>query len=216
MADKNITSSTTSKVSDSQPDVVEATVRTDSENGNTLGLPADTLVATLSNTIKAEEDKVGNLPPASSEASATATSDEEVYKPQDVSQPSVKATESTSINFGHSKEGRSEPHIHVKWHADVYIDGLGLYQALVKDISENGTDIFLDLNLQKVKSINLRIHVPPLINASEQRFIEVTARVIYSAYDNLESMFHTKVNFIHFNLESDRTYLHSYLQLHIH
>jgi hypothetical protein len=215
MADENITASTNSIVSDLQPDGVQAGVKPDSEEGNTLDLSTDSLDTNKSDTNKTEEDKVGNLSPASSEAFTTTTTDERSIIPHIESQSGVKVTEPTSINVGHSKEGRSEPRIHVRWHADIYIDGLGLYQGLVKEISGNGTDIFLDLNLQKVKSINLRIHVPPMINDSEQRFIEVAARVIYSVYDDHESMFHTKVNFTHFNLESDRTYLHSYLQSHI-
>ncbi len=72
-----------------------------------------------------------------------------------------------------------------------------------------GTDIFLDLNLQKVKFIKLRIYVPPLSKTSAHRIMEVSGKVIYTAYDGTESLFHTGVNFTQFNLASDQTYLQS-------
>jgi hypothetical protein len=114
-----------------------------------------------------------------------------------------------STNAGIHKELRIEPRILVRWHADAIIDGQSVYQGFVKDISLKGTDIFLDHNLQKVKFVRLRIYVPPLSKTSASHVMEVSAKVIYTAYDSNESLFHTGVNFTQFNLSSDQAYLQS-------
>lgn len=105
------------------------------------------------------------------------------------------------------KELRTEPRMRVKWHADAFIDGQGMYQGFIKDISSRGTDIFLDRNLHKVKFVKLRIYVPPLSKASDSHIMEVSGKITYTAYDSNESLFHTGVNFTQFNLESDLAYL---------
>jgi hypothetical protein len=107
------------------------------------------------------------------------------------------------------KELRAEPRIRVKWYADAFIEGEGVFQGFVKDISSKGTDIFLDRNLQKVKFIRLRIYVPPLSKTSDPHVMEVSGKITYTAYDSKESLFHTGVNFLQFNLESDLAYLQS-------
>jgi hypothetical protein len=110
---------------------------------------------------------------------------------------------------GRHMELRIEPRIRVRWHADAFIDGQGAYQGFVKDISLTGTDIYLDLNLQKVKLVKLRIFVPPLSKTIPPRVMEVSAKVIYTAYDGNESLFHTGVNFTEFHSASDQPYLRS-------
>jgi hypothetical protein len=104
---------------------------------------------------------------------------------------------------------RSEPRILVRWHADALVDGHGVYHGFVKDISLKGTNIYLDLNLQKVESIKLRIHLPPISTTCEHHFIEVAGRVVYTSYDGNESLFHAGVQFTHFTLKSDQAYLKS-------
>jgi hypothetical protein len=108
-----------------------------------------------------------------------------------------------------SEELRIEPRIRVRWRAEAFIDGQGVYQGFVKDISLKGTDVLLDHNLQTVKSVKLRIHVPPLSKTSAPHVMEVSAKVIYTTYDSNESRFHTGVNFTQFNSESDQAYLQS-------
>jgi len=107
------------------------------------------------------------------------------------------------------QETRKEPRIRVKWYADAIIDGVGAYRGFLKDISLNGTDLFLDSNLQHVKVMKLRIYVPPLSKSSEPRAMEVTGKVVYTIYDGNESLFHTGLNFSQFNSESDQAYLKS-------
>jgi hypothetical protein len=130
-------------------------------------------------------------------------------KAHNLSKTIAKAAPSASSDTGKHKELRIEPRIRVKWHADAFIDGQGVYQGFVKDISSRGTDIFVDRNLQKVKFIKLRIYVPPLSKASDPHVMEVSGKVTYTAYDSKECLFHTGVNFVEFNSESDLAYLQS-------
>ena len=116
---------------------------------------------------------------------------------------------SASKSAGKHPECRSEPRIHVRWHAKALIDGHSAYNGFVKDISLKGADIFLGHSLQKVKFVNLHIHVPPLSVTSDPRIVEVSGKIIYTAYDSNESLFHTGINFLQFNLESDLAYLRS-------
>lgn len=97
----------------------------------------------------------------------------------------------------------------VRWHADALVDGQIMYRGFVKDISLKGTDIFLDVNLQKIKSIKVRLHVPPLSKKSEPHVMEMSAKVVYTAYDSNEFLFHTGVKFLQFESESDQALLQS-------
>lgn len=155
---------------------------------------------------------IGNssdLPPKPAGATPSVTTDVKGSSVQDLSQTITKATPTASIDAGKHKELRIEPRIHVRWHADAFIDGQGVYQGFVKDISMTGTDIFLDRNLQKVKIVRLCIYVPPVSKTSGPHVMEVSGKIIYTAYDSKESLFHTGVNFLQFNLASDRAYLQS-------
>lgn len=114
--------------------------------------------------------------------------------------------------MGHSEnyqELRIEPRMRVKWRVDALIDGKGVYQGFVKDISLSGTDIFLDINLQKVRSLKVRIHVPPLSKTSAPHTMEVSGKVVYTSYDNNEFLFHTGVKFLQFNSAADHDLLQS-------
>jgi hypothetical protein len=104
-----------------------------------------------------------------------------------------------------------EPRICIRWPAEALIDGKGVYKGFVKGISLRGTNIYLDVNLQKVKSVKLRIHVPSLGKLNAARVMEVSANVIYTAYDGNESLFHAGLNFTQFKLASDQAYLQSRL-----
>ena len=97
----------------------------------------------------------------------------------------------------------------VKWHADALINGKAILQGFVKDISASGTDIFLDANLQKIKTLKMRIYVPPLSKKEAPHTMEISAKVIYTAYDSGESLFHTGVRFLEFRSDSDQSYLKS-------
>ncbi len=153
--------------------------------------------------------KSPDLPPELVDATTSVTADAKGSKASDLSKTTPKVTPSAPIDAGIHKELRIEPRLHVRWHAVAFIDGQGVYQGFVKDISLKGTDIFLDHNLQKVKIVKLRIYVPPLSKTSGPHVMEVSAKVIYTAYDSTESLFHTGVNFTQFNVSSDQAYLQS-------
>ncbi len=161
------------------------------------------------NTNDSPTSKASDLPPAPVEATPLVTADIKESKAPDLSKTIPQAPPLASTNAGIYKELRTEPRIRVRWHADAIIDGQCVYQGFVKDISLKGTDIFLERNLQKVKIVKLRIYVPPLSKTSAPHVMEVSAKVIYTAYDSNESLFHTGVNFTQFNLSSDQTYLQS-------
>ena len=112
-----------------------------------------------------------------------------------------------------SPDHRFEPRIRVKWHADACIDESAVYQGFIKDISMHGTDIFLSMNLQKIKSLKMRIYVPPLSKKELPHSMEVTGKVIYSAYDSNEFLFHTGIKFLQFESESDQVLLQSRIRL---
>lgn len=108
------------------------------------------------------------------------------------------------------EECRNEPRVHVRWHADISVDDQ-VYSGFVKDISMQGADIFLDHNLQHVKSAKLRIHVPPLNVTIAHHVTEVSGKVIYTSHDSDEQLFRTGIKFLKFDRESDREHLQARL-----
>jgi hypothetical protein len=172
-------------------------------------MPTELAEATPSVIAGAEKSGDSSLPRDSVEAPPSIATNTKLSKEPALSKTTPKVTPITPENTGKHHELRVEPRIRVKWHADAFIDGKGVCQGFVKDISLKGTDIFLDLNLHKVKFLKLRIYVPPLSKKLDPYVIEVSANVMYTAYDSKESLFHTGVNFTKFNSESDQTYLQS-------
>lgn len=189
---------------------------TDPSTGDDPNLPPESIEAPPSATTEApiatkdaEGGSTPDLPSEPVEATASATANDEGSSTPELPQATEKATPSTRIDTEKHKECRIEPRIHVRWHADALINGQDVYHGFIKDISLKGTDIFLDRSLQKVKFVKLRIHVPPLGVTSETRVIEVSGKIVYTAYDSNEILFHTGVSFTQFNLESDLAYLRS-------
>lgn len=181
----------------------------DSPEADTAELEAGSAGAASSVTAAAEASGDSGLPQEPIAAAQPVTSALLENAPPAASKPAAQAAPPAPPNSGNHRDLRLEPRIRVKWYADALIDGQYVYQGFVKDISLNGTDIFLGHNLQKIRSIKLRIYVPPLSKKSDPYVIVVAANVRYTAYDSKESLFHTGVNFTKFNLESDQTYLQS-------
>lgn len=145
------------------------------------------------------------------------TSDSPSEKSPDLPDGSVEAAPAAVLVSTKkvSEDNRSEPRAHVRWHVDAIIDGPGVYHGFVKSISMQGMDVFLERNLQNVKLIKLRIHVPPLHKTNNPHAVVVSGKILYSAYDSKESFFRSGVSFLKFDLESDRAYLQSCLASHI-
>lgn len=119
------------------------------------------------------------------------------------------ASSTESLGTFKIKESRAEPRILVRWHADALIDGINAGICLIRGISSKGADILLDRNLQKIKLIQLHIHVPPGDVTNSPRIVDVSGKVIYSAYDSDEYTFRSGVIFTEFKVASDQNYLHS-------
>jgi len=189
---------------------------TDPPTSNAPDLPPEPVDAAPSTTADAKESSAPDLPPEPDVAEPPTTAEIVDATPsatknaEENSVPvTAKATPPASADAGKHLECRSEPRIHVRWHADALIDGYDVYHGFIKDISSRGTDIFLDRNLQSVKLIKLHIHVPPLSVTSDPHVVEVSGKIIYTAYDSKESCFHAGINFLQFNLEPDLAYLRS-------
>jgi len=105
------------------------------------------------------------------------------------------------------QDQRTEPRIRVRWHAEAFIDGQGVYRGFIKEISMTGTGIFLYQNVQMAKSLRLRIYMPPLSKTSVLYTMDVSAKVIFTALDSYESLFHTGLHFTQFYLPTDQDYL---------
>jgi hypothetical protein len=105
------------------------------------------------------------------------------------------------------QDHRNEHRIRVRWHAEAFIEGQGVFRGFIKEISMTGTGIFLHQNVRMVDSFKLRIYMPPLNKSSVLHTMDVSAKVLYTTLDSYESLFHTGVRFIQFCLPSDQTYL---------
>jgi hypothetical protein len=172
---------------------------TDPATASVPELPAMPVGATQLLTTEDERSIASYLLPEAVETAPSIATNSGDNNAQALSQPRSKA-----VAF--------DPCIHVRWHVHAFIDGKGLYKGFVKHISLEGTDIFLDLNLQKVKSIKLCIFVPPLSKTSPPRVMEVSAKVVRTFLDSHESIFRAGVKFTQFNLASDQAYLQSRIE----
>lgn len=101
-----------------------------------------------------------------------------------------------------------EPCLHVKWHVDALVEGR-IYHGFLKQVSLHGTEIYLDLDVRNVKTIKLRLHVPPASKTTEPHLIELSGNVAFSSFDSSESLFHVAVNALEFKDDSERKYLQS-------
>lgn len=119
------------------------------------------------------------------------------------------ATQSPTMAAGHEEKSafHVEHHTHFKWHADVLIDGHELFYGYIKDVSAQGANLFLDHNMQSVRQIKLRMHVPPLRIGEVVRVVETTAKIVSSVYDGAEEYFRAGIIFSKFVSDSDRAYL---------
>ena len=138
-------------------------------------------------------------------------SDENTSDPPASSAPAANAAPADAPEH---KERRNELRAHVRWHVDAFIDGHDVYHGYVKEISPEGADIFIDHNLQQVKSIRLHIFVPPLRVTDDHHGIEVSGKIIYVAHDPDELLFRTGIKFLKFTSESDLAYLRSRVAMH--
>lgn len=110
-----------------------------------------------------------------------------------------------------SEEQRDEPRFHVHWHVSASLDGHGVCQGFLKDISVKGATLYLDHNPEHIKTGTLQIQAPPLEAHTAPHLIEVEVRFIYSIHDSAEQMFRAGVLFKQFRVETDQTFLENRL-----
>lgn len=123
-------------------------------------------------------------------------------------------TPSAHVDATKHEECRNDQRCHVHWHVDASIDGQGVFQGFIREISLQGADIFIDHNLQNIKVIKLHIHVPVLSKTDKLHIVEVSGSVVYTVYASDEALFRSGIKFIKFNPESDRAFLQSRLVGH--
>lgn len=131
-----------------------------------------------------------------------------------MSTPPLPETEAPQTFSGsthlHGTEHRDNRRHAVIWHADVLLGEIPC-QGIIHEASESGVTLFLELNPQKLKTLWLRMHVPPLDDQHQQRLIEVEGKIVYSLHDNDMQMFRCGVQFAQFIQNDDRTFLSSRL-----
>ncbi|OGS99997.1 MAG: hypothetical protein A3F73_04150 [Gallionellales bacterium RIFCSPLOWO2_12_FULL_59_22] len=109
------------------------------------------------------------------------------------------------------KEHRREPRFRVKWPTVVVVNEQKSCRGLIKDISTKGAAVFLDINLQSTKFVNLHIYLPPLNVETGPHIIEVYGKVIYSVHDSNECLFRSGITFLKYHQEPDQTHLNDRL-----
>ena len=177
--------------------------------GNTPDLPPEPVGAAPPTVAGAGKNNTQDLPLEPVGTTPSATKNAGKNSTPDLSRAAAQAAPSTQTGAKKYVECRNEPRIHVRWHADAFIDGQEVYRGFLKDISLKGADIFLEHNLQMEKFVRLHIYVPPLSATSDPHVVKVSGKIVYTAHDNDETLFHTGINFLRFNLESDLAYLKS-------
>ncbi len=113
----------------------------------------------------------------------------------------------------HKPDSRNHPRHNVRWHADVLLGDHIACEGYAREISADGMTLFLDLNPERehIRSVALRIHVPPLDDKHPQHIVEVEGRIVYTSHDAEEHMFRTGIHFTHFERDSDKEFLISRL-----
>lgn len=70
----------------------------------------------------------------------------------------------------------------------------------------------MEPNPQKVKTISLRIHVPPLDDRHPQHIVGVDGKIICTILDSEEQLFRCGIHFTRFKVESDIAFLTARLE----
>lgn len=155
--------------------------------------------------------------PAEPIAEAPAPEQTEAQPAQEAPAAAAPAHEAQHHEAHHHEQGshgvmHAEVHPHVRWHADVLVDGHDIYHGFVKDVTDEGADLFLDYNLQYTRSVKLHILVPPLSAPSRPHVLAVSAKILSTVYDSDEECFRSAVHFTQFSPLSEQAFLHNRLE----
>jgi len=112
-----------------------------------------------------------------------------------------------------SYDSRNHSRFRFRLQADAHIEGQGVFRGFVKDISLQGVTLYLDRNLLKDKSVQIRIHVPPAATTEKAYSVVATGKTIHSIFDSDELNFRLGIKLLYFASEADETYLKKYLKI---
>jgi len=132
---------------------------------------------------------------------------------QDIDAMLASFSAGTSAGTLEKNEGRKAPRYRVKWHADILIGNHSKHHGFINDISTVGASIYLNHGLPQIKS-TLHIHVPPLSATSKPYVIKVSGMIVYVVYDGEKQLYRAAINFLKFNVESERALLDERLTKH--
>lgn len=111
----------------------------------------------------------------------------------------------------HAREYRREDRYRVTWKVAVAVNGQ-IYGEKMMDISLHGAAILSEHNLKPETYVTLNIHVPLLASIGAPKILTVRGITTYSVHDAAHLCFRIGINFVEFELPSDRTYLEERLK----
>ena len=123
----------------------------------------------------------------------------------------TKNTPAASSGMQQFENQRGDDRYHVHWHVTVKLESGDAHQGVIRDISVNGATLYLEHNLHNANKATLDIHIPLLNVGEKPHSVEVHGKIAYMIYDSDEPYFRCGFSFTQFNVDTDRTYLHSRL-----
>jgi len=117
-----------------------------------------------------------------------------------------------SLLSQNAREHRKEDRYRVTWKVAIAIDGHGVHDGRIKDISLHGAAILNVHNLKPETYVTLYIHIPLLVCTGVPKILTVHGITSYSVHDVANLCFRVGVTFVEFELASDLTYLEERLK----
>lgn len=113
-----------------------------------------------------------------------------------------------------SKEHRKETRYKAAWKTGVTIQGGGLLEGKIKDISLHGAAIMIGRNIKPRTELTLHIHIPSLAGPAAPKIMTVHGIAAYTVHDGNEQCFRVGISFVKFEPASERNYLEARLVKH--
>jgi len=112
------------------------------------------------------------------------------------------------------REHRKEIRYRASWKVVVAVEGQGLHDGRIRDISLHGAAILIGRNPKPKTKVTLHIHIPSLTGPGASRTMKITGLAAYSVHDANNQCFRVGITFVKFELVSDRDYLEDRLTSH--
>ena len=145
---------------------------------------------------------------------------------QNFSETAVAATSVGGVPYGVSgtlgrsllsqnvREHRKEDRYRVAWKVAIAVEGQGVHDGRIRDISLHGAAILNVRNLKPESYVTLCIHMPSLVCIGVPKILIVHGITSYSVHDASNLCFRIGVAFVEFELPSDRACLEERLKNH--